>query len=46
MNTFREKFITFSRVAGDTLAILMIGAMGWAVWIVTTEPIPICLVSF
>ena len=41
-----KKIKTFSRVVGDTLAILMMGAMGWAVWVVTTEPIPICLVSF
>jgi|LWDU01.1.fsa_nt_gi hypothetical protein len=41
-----KKIKTFGRFAGDTLAILMMGAMGWAVWVVTTEPIPICLVSF
>ena len=31
-NTFREKFITFSRIAGDTLAVLLIFAMGFACW--------------
>jgi len=34
-NTFREKFITFSKIAGDTLAIVMIFGMGYA-----------CLVAF
>ena len=34
-NTFREKFITFSKIAGDTLAIVMIFGMGFA-----------CLVAF
>jgi hypothetical protein len=32
MNTFREKFITFSRIAGDTLAVLIILGMGYACW--------------
>ena len=34
MNTFREKFITFSRIAGDTLAVLFIFAMGYGAFVV------------
>jgi hypothetical protein len=34
MNTFREKFITFSRIAGDTLAILMIFGVGYVALVV------------
>ncbi len=33
-NTFREKFITFSRIAGDTLAILSIFGMGYVCLVV------------
>tara|TARA_R100001369_G_scaffold14428_1_gene29049 strand:+ start:1528 stop:1644 length:117 start_codon:yes stop_codon:yes gene_type:complete len=29
-NTFREKFITFSKIAGDTLAVVIILGMGYA----------------
>lgn len=34
MNTFREKFITFSRIAGDTLAVLIIGVIAYSCWVV------------
>jgi len=33
-NTFREKMVTFNRVAGDTLAVLIILGMGYAALIV------------
>jgi hypothetical protein len=33
-NTFREKMVTFNRVAGDTLAVLLILGMGYAALVV------------
>jgi hypothetical protein len=33
-NTFRKKMVTFNRVAGDTLAVLLILGMGYAALVV------------
>ena len=34
MNTFCEKFITLSRIAGDTLAVLFVFAIGYGCFVI------------